>query len=261
MAAGRGRLRERKNNGFRLKKMACLLCEKDKKLCDSHIIPEFMYKPLYDDKHKFHQLSNFMDKNHEYLQKGLREKLLCRECELHISKFEDYAAKFFQGGTELRVTNFQDGIVVNQVDYTKFKLFQMSILWRMGVSSSPVFKKVSLGEKHENRLRKMILDENPGNPTDYGVLYSLIYEDSKLLNELIIPPGSFRYKGYRMYRLVVGGLLWGFVVSSHSGNFLAADDFLNETGRLFLYKTERRNLGFITEMAKKLYPYTKNVMK
>jgi len=33
--------------------MKCKICCQQKELRDSHIIPEFFYKPMYDDKHRF----------------------------------------------------------------------------------------------------------------------------------------------------------------------------------------------------------------
>ena len=37
--------------------MKCKLCLKENKLSRSHIIPEFFYKPLYDEKHRINVLS------------------------------------------------------------------------------------------------------------------------------------------------------------------------------------------------------------
>ena len=64
--------------------MNCRLCTLDRGLRNSHIIPESLYKPLYDKKHRAVHLTDFKGTN-DYkklkpLQKGLREKLLCNEC-------------------------------------------------------------------------------------------------------------------------------------------------------------------------------------
>ena len=64
--------------------MKCRLCLKEKPIQNSHIIPEFLYKPLYDNLHRFKSLSTLPEIKIEYKQKGIREKLLCRDCEQYI---------------------------------------------------------------------------------------------------------------------------------------------------------------------------------
>ncbi len=97
--------------------MACKLCKKDKKLMNSHIIPEFIYKPLYDEKHRFHVISTYKQKDRPKEQKGIRERLLCLDCEQHISRYEDYARKVLFGGVEISVLNESGGIIVSGIDY------------------------------------------------------------------------------------------------------------------------------------------------
>jgi hypothetical protein len=74
----------------------CRLCGNDAELCDSHIVPEFLYKPLYDGKHRtLHARGDLTSKR--LVQKGLRERLLCVECERRIGEIERRVA----GGWEL----------------------------------------------------------------------------------------------------------------------------------------------------------------
>ncbi|MDP3905339.1 MAG: hypothetical protein Q8Q40_15385 [Methylococcaceae bacterium] len=70
----------------------------DRELKESHIIPKFMYKPIRDEKNRMRQLS--LDKNqgngkkYNLLQDGLKEYLLCLDCEkLLNSKYEQYFKK------------------------------------------------------------------------------------------------------------------------------------------------------------------------
>lgn len=39
----------------------CKLCLKEKELMFSHIIPEFFYEPMYDEKHRFMQISTIQE--------------------------------------------------------------------------------------------------------------------------------------------------------------------------------------------------------
>src|SRR3546814_16606531 len=78
--------------------MHCALCLLPKPLQDSHIIPEFLYGVMYDDKHRYNVLSLAPERRERIEQKGVREQLLCRDCEQKFSKLESYASLVLQGG-------------------------------------------------------------------------------------------------------------------------------------------------------------------
>jgi hypothetical protein len=64
----------------------CKLCQLERKLRRSHILSEFMYQNLYDENpRRFHSLNidlNDMSKSFNRIeQKGIREFLLCEQCE------------------------------------------------------------------------------------------------------------------------------------------------------------------------------------
>src|SRR5436190_785668 len=114
----------------------CALCRNDRELRHSHVIPEFMYQPLYDEKHKFWVLSASETSWQE--QKGLREYLLCNACEVKISRWETYTSRLLSNRVPTVAKRSGDLIWVDGADYTQFKLFQLSILWRAAVSTLPM---------------------------------------------------------------------------------------------------------------------------
>lgn len=114
--------------------MLCALCHKSEKLNNLHIIPEFFYKHLYDEEHRFSAIPLSKEQREYYLQKGLRDSLFCAECETLISKYENYVSKVFYGGTEIKVKN-DNPIQLSGISYEKFKIFQLSILFRASVSN------------------------------------------------------------------------------------------------------------------------------
>lgn len=195
--------------------MPCALCLKDASLRRSHIIPEFLYETLYDDKHRLQVLSIIPDQENWREQKGLREQLLCDECEQRLSVWERYASLVLKGGVPL--TYRQEGNIVHLsgIDYCQFKLFQLSVLWRAGVSSLPFFEKVKLG-KHAETLRQLLLAGNPGSPERYGCfMFGLKYGDQAFTG-VIMQPGKVRLHGHTAYRFVFGGFLWSMLVSNHN---------------------------------------------
>ena len=65
----------------------CRLCGKAKELCDSHVISEYFYKPLYDESHEYLVLSTDPKQKRIFEKKGIRERLLCVQCEAHINRW------------------------------------------------------------------------------------------------------------------------------------------------------------------------------
>jgi len=49
--------------------MVCRLCQKEKPLVQSHVIPEFLYRPLYDEKHRAVE-AKLVPRGFNYLQKA-----------------------------------------------------------------------------------------------------------------------------------------------------------------------------------------------
>ena len=122
-------------NCWALKKMACRLCTKNRELRKSHIIPESLYKPLYDEKHRAMHLTNTTNsknfKRGRPLQKGLREKLLCHDCEqLLNNRYEKYFKRLWFDENPLpRALRNGNSFILRNIDYHKFKLFHLSILF------------------------------------------------------------------------------------------------------------------------------------
>ena len=61
--------------------MKCFLCLSEATLRASHVVPEFFYKPMYDEKHRFFTVSSDPERRDRMHQKGVRESLLCDDCE------------------------------------------------------------------------------------------------------------------------------------------------------------------------------------
>jgi len=194
----------------------CKLCKRARKLCRSHIVPEFFYKEIYDDKGRF--FLRKAGKTGRQEQKGIREFLLCDECEGHLSKFEKYGREVIFGGEEISGRRVPRAVLLSELDYTKLKVFLNSILWRMSVASGPMWEHVRLGP-HEEKLREQILDGIPGNELDIPVLCTAPLFENQLLPDLILQPDFVRGHQGRYYRIVVGGYIFSFYVSAPASNW------------------------------------------
>lgn len=222
----------------------CALCLADGELCQSHIIPEFNYKELYDDKHRFIRLSASGPKHKRFDQKGYREPLLCRSCENHFSKWERYARDAFQGNGVTLVNQNQYGLTLEGLDYEKFRLYGLSILWRMGVSQLEMFSVVNLGP-HEERLRQALLASDPLSPEMYPFIMAGVVINGRFQSDLIVPPSLDKSGGEHIYRPVISGLLHFFHVASHPTDANLRDMAVTEEGRLKIPMCDISEIEFL----------------
>lgn len=219
----------------------CKLCKRTAKLCESHIIPKFVYKQcgLIGDKKKF-ALHCVSDKTQSELhrQDGFKEYLLCADCEGRLAIWEGYAEKvLFQASSPI-VKPVGDNTVLGGLEYKPLKLFTTSVMWRMGVSQQPYFGMVQLGS-HEEVMRQMLLTENPKEPWRYGCALSFLFHNRLPLNGVFSQPQPFMIgKGRWCYRFILSGVLWNVFVSKTPQNFLNTRLTLQESGEWVLFSGE-----------------------
>lgn len=236
--------------------MKCALCLETVELRNSHIIPEFLYGALYDDKHRFHEISVKPDKRNALLQKGIREKLLCNGCEQRLSVYERYASQVLNGGIGIGIRQEGGRLYLSHLDYGKLKLFQMSILWRAGVSASPAFSQVSLGP-HAERIRAMLLAGNPGRSGDYGCIMFALMMGADQVQGLIVQPTWAKLAGVRAYRFIFGGLIFVYAVSSSPSPPVLRSHFLMEDGTAIVKFEQLEKVGFLMGSLNKMLNHGK----
>lgn len=197
--------------------VTCRLCQEEKTLKNSHIIPELAFKPAYDENSRAIELTLIPSKKKK-LQKGYREYLLCGDCEQHIGKYEKYFNDTWYQRGKCPEYPVDPHTKIDCLDYAKFKLLHLSILWKASIASIEMFRQVKLGPHHEEKLRTMILDNDPGPPTSYGlfVIFLKNKEDGSVSHQIIMEPGPIdRIEGHRVYVFTFAGCAWYYLVSSH----------------------------------------------
>jgi hypothetical protein len=172
----------------------CALCLNLREVRQSHIIPEFMFRPLYDKKHRFYGISSIVSKPNRLYQKGLRERLLCTDCEQRLSRHERYASAVFFGEATSQPKRTPTGFLFAGLNYKPFKLFLMSMLWRLAVTSIKDYKGAVLG-CHLEPLRKLVLADDPSDHLTFPALVTVLTFDRRHVADLIIPPLSTRVQG------------------------------------------------------------------
>lgn len=206
----------------------CKLCWEERDLCDSHIIPEFVYAPVYLDGENwtlgFRRTRYSEGWEARKVQKGLREPLLCGECEQLLNReYEQPSVAFWRAltredemprGVTFEILNTRmgnRGVAFDGVDYRSFKLFLLSILWRCSVSSIPTYREVDLGP-YEEELRLMVFEGDPGGQGDFPCIIHLLEDPGLGLISLAVPG---RFEGHRSYSLQLSSVSLLFLVSGH----------------------------------------------
>lgn len=231
--------------------MTCKLCGEENPLKKSHIIPEFIYGSLYDEKHRFHILSTLKATKNAKLQKGIREHLLCEVCESKLSKYQRYASLVFSGASPTKVNKDGKLITIEGLDYKKFKLFALSVLWRASISTLPFFSQIKLGP-HEEPIKKMIYKEETGETDTYPFMLAPVVFENEVLADLIIQPTWSRIQGHYSYRFVFGGIVWLYLVSKHKPPKLILDKTLSEDGVMTMLEKEITSMPFIMDFVNEL---------
>ena len=158
-----------------------------------------MHQDMYDSKHRFFGLSSDPTKKEMLFQKGLREPLLCADCEQQFGRYEKYASGVFFGGPSIGLRREKNVLCFTGLQYPSLKLFFLSLLWRMGVTSIAYLKGVELGA-HELRLRQLLRTEQPSDYLTYPCFLTAVMYKGKHIPDLIVPPGGLASKKWTPFR-------------------------------------------------------------
>lgn len=206
----------------------CKLCCKEKELRHSHILPEFMYQNLYDASPKrFYSLNVDLDNSNNSKrrieQKGIREYLLCGDCEVKLSKYENYAAETIYAKNLGNKTTIRKASETPDQQYftyeyegfkySDFKIFLLSLLWRVIVSKS--FNTPEIDEKLIEQLRLAVHNEDPLDFDDFGCLLQVIkYKKEQIAGGFILDPFLTKNENSPILNIIIDGFMYSFYLNS-----------------------------------------------
>lgn len=196
----------------------CRLCGGNRPLRHSHILPELVYRRIYDESHTAVSYRPELRREGR-LRKGLREPLLCSDCEARFQRWEDYFADAWFGSSGgVRPLLLPTGVVlIEGLDYHRFKLFHLSIIWRASVSRLPEFRDFTLGRR-ESRVRSMLLNEEPGT-SDAFPLSGVALRDPEtgtFMDRIVGMPRSSKLETQRTGLFIFAGVNWVYFTSGHA---------------------------------------------
>ena len=255
----------------------CRLCDTPGKLIRSHVIPDFFIRSLQRNvpagKSGQPQPTSIMmslrpdeeggQRPRGYWEKrtGIHEPLLCARCEGRFSRYENYFRTFFYGknpsplkkipvGTPLDLSSFAGldpdirGVNAVKLDYSLFKLFVLSLVWRASVAKGNFFEKISLGIRHEAKLAAILKAENPGPDDQYAILMVDLRHEKYGLEDFVQQPDCVKDGAQRGCSFIIGGfMLVTFIAAAgHRPPDPVGSFCLRASGDLLLISSRAQNI-------------------
>ena len=161
--------------------MKCKLTGTEGKGIKAHIIPKSFYVIDPNETQSTRLVTNAKGHFPQKVPIGIYDDtIVTDEGERIFSEWDDYACdlllnnrnKFEELKHDGRVVAFQ----LSNYDYTKLKLFFLSVLWRASTSCRPFFRRVDLGP-FEPEVRKALLSQDPKN-TDWMAICLAKWSDN-----------------------------------------------------------------------------------
>lgn len=139
---------------------------------------------------------------------------------------------------------------MENLDYKKFKLFLMSILWRSAISNLDFFSEIKLAKKKAERLRQMLDSENPGDTYDFCTVAVISKLIGKTFPDIIIQPYPVRFLSYKFYYYVMGGIHWLIFPSKMTKLFPLRNHFVTKNGKMIIQLVRSEGFGSYSDILK-----------
>lgn len=202
--------------------MQCKLCLQEKPLIKkSHIIPRKFFKKASDNISKGFAPVNPGDKASRLyskksksiqIQSGIHvPDILCGDCEQKLGVFDNYAQTILLEDKYVEKDDNENLWKIPNIDYTRLKLFFMSVLWRSQICDHVFFSALKLTSDLEAQLRDMIIKENSDVENKLSVI--LLRESGEEANNFSV----YRWdKPCEMYKFRLGNYTFIIKVDENS---------------------------------------------
>lgn len=154
-----------------------------------------------------------------WLQKGFRELLLCSQCESLLNhNYETYFSSQIVDKKIIpdRFSNPKEKFTYKGIYYAHYKLFILSVFWRMIVSESTPFKQAA-NQNFEPVLREMLLNGQPGNEEKFPMRGAIVINrrDNSVLKGFMITPSESQYQDIPVIACLLDGVYWSLFLTEN----------------------------------------------
>jgi len=229
----------------------CRLCDRERQLQDSHVVPKAFERLLRQGKHIY--MTVLSEGRTKPEQRTIVEKLLCWDCEQKLQKeyetpsiriikeFEKHLVPMTKQPSGASFSPpYNADYMASGIQYASFKLFVLSVLWRMSVASR--YPQLNLGPKHGSIIKEMIYSGEAAEPSQYPILTSLVYDGESRLQDVTSWSGN--KSGHWCHNLMFGGAIFSIFTTSHRANLPSElpAAALKKDGTSFVHKTDFRRV-------------------
>ena len=220
----------------------CNLCTQHQVLIkQSHIIPKFMYKGMGDENNTMFSESWDGKKGKSLpVHTGIFDRyILCANCDNGLlGKLEGYACSVFYGSLPLNIMPFVgiDGsrsLLIKGIDYKKFKLFLLSVLWRAHISKHSFFKQISLGQEAEIIRHSILANLCPPENLFKVSIFAMKLKDEEIIR-MVANPKYLHGAGIKCCAFMINGYMYMFNLQQEDNPFNFKELFLRETGEIMI---------------------------
>ena len=223
----------------------CALCLLVKPLQKSHIIPDFMLKEVEEGIPKgksgqkqphirtfdFKTLQEISchQKETAYKKEGLKECLLCLDCEQRLGGGEKYVRRVLYGSKPIKEHThatrytvrdrhqngnvFKEGHEIRWVEFERFKQFQLGVIWKACVAKGNFFKEVTAPARTIESMRKSILSGIYDEQLAPCVMKRLHDPTGAIMKFIGWPKSDSSLSG--RINIVMGGYIWDYFVKGN----------------------------------------------
>lgn len=182
----------------------CRLCLETLPLCESHALPNSLFKYiLRKNSGKAIVVSDDADTLVQYSSDTWDDELLCAGCEKDLNeRFDAYGLAVFRGREGSTLAE-PAGVRFLRTDRRRLRMFFISVLWRISVSSHPNYSNIDLPFHWEEDLRNALHLKQPIPDSRYTVAIYKMKDstqtggfDDEALRSFICAPFGRQYDSF-----------------------------------------------------------------
>jgi len=236
----------------------CPLCNTQQDFIKSHIISKFNARKMHKGKAKGDVVGVSETGTTPIKPGGHWQHLLCKSCDHALGNDTENMAAQIMYHADNSILEAEDEVcILKGVDYPSMRLYGLSTLWKMSISSLPYFDFVSLTEEHNEKLKVAIhtrqtLDE------DYPIVFSTLMVGERVFSGNIRPFTASN--GERKFViLVTNGIMMQCFIEGYDTDRIIKNVKFNSSGELGIVKIQFFDIPFFADRFRKLAEANKDL--
>ncbi len=148
-------------------------------MADAHIFPKALVRDLVEDPgaETIYSVPLSPAVREKRARVGAKDDtILCRGCEDRFQIYDQVGVETLRK-TPPDVPGDPIPMIIRDVDAARLKLFFLHVLWRSHASRLPFLSAARLGDEVAERLRMMLLADDPGKDLDFAVMLLAVCPD------------------------------------------------------------------------------------